>query len=305
VIHDLTHVKGAEAGLQLYMELWENLPIGLVLLHDEEVAGKRDFTILATNRAVLEIIRKEGIEVEDILNLRFFEVFPNLLEKEVADSLRGVTQARTTVSLGEMRLRNERQGETVFSIRAFPLPNRCLGLVFEDITEQAEAKEALRRNEARFRAILESAPDAMVVTDRDGQMVVVNRQTELLFGYRREEMIGEPVEMLMPARFRTGHTAKRAHYAAHAQTRPMGSGMQLYGRRKDGTEFPVDISLSPMETDAGFWLCSAIRESKSEAQNPKSETNSKSESEMTETKGEKLREVKSVKRVKRLGSEGG
>ncbi len=105
------------------------------------------------------------------------------------------------------------------------------------------------RLEQRYRALVEAAPDAMVVVDGHGRIELVNRQTEKLFGYGREELIGQQVELLVPARFRGGHPDHRQRYAERPHFREMGAGLELSGLRKDGTEFPVEISLSPLDTD--------------------------------------------------------
>jgi len=117
-----------------------------------------------------------------------------------------------------------------------------------------------RGAEDKFRALLESAPDAMVIVDAGGEIVLVNAQTERLFGYRREELLGERVEMLLPDRFRDRHPDHRTGYSANPHARPMGAGLELFGRRKDGNEFPVDVSLSPVETEDGTLVSSAIRD---------------------------------------------
>jgi PAS domain S-box-containing protein len=114
--------------------------------------------------------------------------------------------------------------------------------------------------EQMFRALLEAAPDAMVIVDGDGRIILVNAQAQRLFGYRRDEMLGRRVEMLVPERYRGTHESHREGYFSHARTRPMGAGLELFGRRKDGTEFPVEISLSPVETPHGFLTISAIRD---------------------------------------------
>ncbi len=117
----------------------------------------------------------------------------------------------------------------------------------------------LQRSETLFRGLLESAPDAIVITSGDGRIVLVNRQVEEMFGYQRHELLDHPVEMLMPERFRDAHLKHRAHYAHDPQTRIMGGGLELHGLRKDGSEFAVEISLSPLVSDEGVLVSSAIR----------------------------------------------
>lgn len=114
--------------------------------------------------------------------------------------------------------------------------------------------------EERFRGLLEAAPDAMVIVDGTGAIRLVNAQTEALFGYRREELLGQSVELLVPHRLRGHHTLHRDGYAANRQVRPMGAGLDLYGRRRNGSEFPVEISLSPLETVDGLLISAAVRD---------------------------------------------
>jgi PAS domain S-box-containing protein len=114
--------------------------------------------------------------------------------------------------------------------------------------------------EEQFRALLELAPDAMVIVDHRGVIRLANAQTEEMFGYGRGELLGRPVELLLPQRFRAGHPGHRRAYAASQQVRPMGAGLELSGLRRDGAEFPVEISLSPLQTSEGLLVSAAIRD---------------------------------------------
>src|SRR5258706_5760857 len=106
--------------------------------------------------------------------------------------------------------------------------------------------------ETLFQSLLESAPDAIVIVDRAGQIVIANSQAAQLFGYQQRDLVGQPVEILLPERLRTTHTGHRAGYVAAPHTRPMGVGLDLVAERKDGSHFPVEISLSPLSTESGL-----------------------------------------------------
>jgi PAS domain S-box-containing protein len=129
-----------------------------------------------------------------------------------------------------------------------------------DVTDRWNAQQAHAAAEARLRDVIESAPDAMVIVNTSGEIVLVNAQTETLLGYTREELIGQNHELLVPEPLRERHRAHRAHYSADSRARPMGDGLELFARRKDGSMIPVEASLSPLGDENMTLICSTIRD---------------------------------------------
>ena len=146
------------------------------------------------------------------------------------------------IDLSRWAIRTDHQGHPIATLES----NR-------DITVRKQAERQLA-------SLLEGAPDALVIANKDGLIHTVNAQTEKLFGYSRDEIVGQTVETLIPQRFREQHALNRQNYCASPHTRPMANGLDLYGRRKDGSEFPVEVSLSPIELPEGTLISSAIRD---------------------------------------------
>ena len=145
----------------------------------------------------------------------------------------------------ELSGRRKDGSEFPVEISLSPLKTETGTLVISIIRDATARKKV----EARFRGFLEAAPDAIVVVNREGKIVILNTQAERLFKFTRENLLGMPVETLVPERFRSRHVGHRGDFFADPRVRPMGSGLELFGLRSDGSEFPVEISLSPIEAE--------------------------------------------------------
>jgi PAS domain S-box-containing protein len=184
-------------------------------------------------------------------------LFPAETRRAEDEMLRRIARGERVEQVQATRLRKDGSRVTV-SLTLSPIADAAgeivgAASVSRDMSEQ-------QRAEARFHGLLEAAPDAIVGVSPDGRIALVNAQAERLFGYARDELIGQPVEILVPEQAREFHPRHRAQYFVNPRPRPMGAGMQLAARRKDGTEFPAEISLSALETQEGIVVSAAIRD---------------------------------------------
>ena len=228
-------------------DLLESAPVAMVMVD----AGGRIVLVNAQAQQLFGYERQDlvGESLEMLVPVRFRGGHPAFRASFFADlSARPMGAGRDLYGL------RHDGSEVPIEIGLNPIFTAEGSMVLSSIVDISERKRALEQ----FRLAIEAAPTGMLMVDRDGRIVLVNAQVEKLFGYERRELIGQPVELLVPERFHERHPALRTGFFADLSARPMGAGRDLYGLRRDGGEVPIEIGLNPLSTAEGPFVLSSI-----------------------------------------------
>jgi PAS domain S-box-containing protein len=251
--HDLNE---SEDGRARYRSLLEASPDAMVV-----VSPNGEIVLLNAQAEKQFAYRRDELLGQDVKSI----IPEGFAERLIADGTRTAAEALAQQIGTGIELNGRRKDGSQFPIEIMLSPlESAEGILvtaaIRDVTEHKNAEKHLAQMEARYRGLLEAAPDAMVVVNRNGEIVLLNVQAEKQFGYRRDELLGRKVKSIIPEGFAERLIADGTRTAAQALAQQIGTGIELNGRRKDGSEFPIEIMLSPLESAEGILVTAAIRD---------------------------------------------
>jgi PAS domain S-box-containing protein len=251
--HDLNET---EDGTARYRSLLEASPDAMVV-----VSPNGEIVLLNARAEKQFAYRRDELLGQDVKSI----IPEGFAERLIADGTRTAEEAQAQQIGSGIELNGRRKDGSQFPIEIMLSPlesaeGTLVTAAIRDVTEHKNAEKHLVQMEARYRGLLEAAPDAMVVVNRNGEIVLLNVQAEKQFGYRRDELLGRKVKSIIPEGFAERLIADGTRTAAEALAQQIGTGIELNGRRKDGSEFPIEIMLSPLESAEGVLVTAAIRD---------------------------------------------
>jgi PAS domain S-box-containing protein len=252
VVVDITEAHAAEDRLrhseEAYRDLYDRAPCGYYSINEQ-------YTIVAMNATALQWL---GYSAEEVIGKM---CLLDMLSPDDREPFRGrfASFLQTGTALDVVQVFQRRDGSTFPTLLRATAVRDAAGNFLHTRTTILDLTER-RAAERRFQSLIESAPDAMIIVNALGEIVLVNSRTEQLFGYSRREMLGRAVEMLLPERYRATHAIHRNDYFATPQVRQMGAGEELFGQRADGREFPIEVSLAPVDAHPDPWICAVVRD---------------------------------------------
>ena len=249
----MAHDRALQAAQTQFRAVFEQASIGIALVAS-------DGRWLQVNRRLCDTL---GYSEQELFARTTFELaHPD--DRAPLRELIGELTSGAAENVTTERRYLRRDGGTVWAATAVRLVRQADGApdyyiaVIEDVSDRHRAEQQLRASELRFRQVVESAPNAMLMSAPDGTIAMVNRQAGALFGYARDELLGQPIERLIPERYRQAHGGHHRAFLADPRPRKMGAGRELFGLRKDGSEVPVEIGITPIETEAGTMVLSTL-----------------------------------------------
>jgi PAS domain S-box-containing protein len=242
---------------QLYASVIKNMQIGLYIWHLEDMSDPKSFRLVAANPATQRFSR---VPTKEILGKKLGEAFPGSNMMEFVKAGMEIIRSGKSMELAELRYSDKRVPESFFSVKAFPLPKNCVGVILEDMTERKRAEQEMQDNEEKFQAISASVLDVIILMDSEGRISYWNPAAERIFGYTKEEATGQKLhEFIIPKHFHE-NVLRRLRKLKETGQDPHSVKREFRAARKDGTEFPIELSTSKLKIKGKWHTLGIIRD---------------------------------------------